>query len=96
MKRPLLAVGFHWMPSSRPAWRLASMKRTSSITCCGDSTVIELMMSGPNWRASVTALSTVVASWTAPDSMMRPLTEVERIREPGKCRSSAACNGEVS
>ena len=29
---------FHCTPSSRPAWREASTKRTSSMTCCGDAT----------------------------------------------------------
>ena len=50
------------------------MKRTSSITCCGDITETELMTSGPNCRAIVTALSSVAASARSPDSMMRPLT----------------------
>ena len=44
------------------------------MTCCGDITDTVLMISGPNWRAMVTALSRVAASATSPDSMMRPLT----------------------
>ena len=66
---------FHCTPRSRLAVREISTKRTSSMTCCGDITETELMMSGLNWRAMVTALSRVVASTTSPDSMMRPLTE---------------------
>ena len=46
---------FHCTPSSRPAWRDASTKRTSSITCCGCMTCTELITSGPNWRAIVSA-----------------------------------------
>ena len=76
---PTLILGlpkvFHCTPSSRLAVREISTKRTSSMTCCGDITDTELMMSGPNWRAMVTALSSVAASATSPDSMMRPLTE---------------------
>ena len=33
------------------------------------------MMSGANWRAMTTALSSVTASCELPDSMMRPLTD---------------------
>ncbi len=77
---------FHCTPSSRPAVRVTSTKRTSSITCCGDMTDTELMISGPNWRAMVTALSRVAASGTSPDSMMRPLTEETCRCEPGKRR----------
>ena len=51
------------------------MKRTSSITCCGCVTTTELMMSGANWRATVTARSSVAASGEAPDSITRPLTD---------------------
>ena len=80
---------FHCTPSSRPAVREISMKRTSSITCCGDITDTELMISGPNWRAMVTALSSVTASATSPDSMMRPLTEEACRCEPGNWRLSS-------
>ena len=65
------------------------MKRTSSMTCCGDITDTVLMTSGPNWRAIVTALSRVAASGTSPDSMMRPLTVEACKREPGKRRLSS-------
>ena len=85
----LLPTRFHWTPSSRPAVREISMKRTSSITCCGDITETLLMISGPNWRAIVTALSNVAASMTSPDSMMRPLTVDALICEPGKRRRSS-------
>ena len=80
---------FHCTPSSRPAVRDNSMKRTSSITCCGDITMTVLMISGPNWRAMVTALSSVAASETRPDSMIRPLTLDARSAEPGKLRASS-------
>ncbi len=53
---------FHCTPSSRLAWRLASMKRTSSMICCGCITWTVLIGSGPNWRAIITALSRVTAS----------------------------------
>ena len=59
------------------------MKRTSSITCCGDITDTELMISGLNWRAMMTALSRVAASTASPDNMMRPLTEEACRCEPG-------------
>ncbi len=55
-----------------------------------------LITSGPNWRASVTALSTVGASCTAPVSMMRPLTELALILACGKRRLSVDCSIEVS
>ena len=87
--RLLLPKRFHCTPSSRPAVRAISMKRTSSITCCGEATETELMISGPNWRAMVTALSRVAASATSPDSMMRPLTEEACRRERGKRRLSS-------
>ena len=48
-------------PSSRPAERDASTKRTSSITCCGAFTFTELITSAPNCLAMVIALSTVTA-----------------------------------
>ena len=85
----LLPKRFHCTPNSRPAVREISMKRTSSNTCCGDITETVLMISGPNCRAIVTALSSVAASATSPDSMMRPLTLEAWIREPGKRRSSS-------
>ena len=41
-----------------------------------------LMMSGANWRAMTTALSSVAASCDVPVSMMRPLTEVTLMPPP--------------
>ena len=46
--------------------RSASMKRTSSMICCGRSTCTVLIGSGPNWRAISTALSSVTASGEVP------------------------------
>ena len=87
---------FHCTPRSRPAWRVASTKRTSSMTCCGDSTLTELMTSGPNCLAISTALSTVGPSGASPDSMMRPLTAVTRRLACGKRRRISVCSSEVS
>ena len=81
---------FHWMPSARPAWRVASMKRTSSITCWGASTCTALMISGANWRATTTALSRVAASCAEPESMMRPLADDTWMPLPVIRRSSTA------
>jgi len=81
---------FHCTPSSRLACREASTKRTSSITCCGWSTRTALMISGANCRAITTARSSVTASGTIPDSMMRPLTEDTRKPPPVMWLSSSA------
>ena len=60
-REPILAVmrllnTFHCTPSSRPAWREASTKRTSSMTCCGDATVDRVDDLRRELRAIVTAL----------------------------------------
>ena len=83
-------------PSSRPAERDASTKRTSSITCCGAFTFTELITSAPNCLAMVIALSTVTASGALPPSMMRPLTEETRKRACGKRCASSLPSREVS
>ena len=83
-------------PSSRPAEREASTKRTSSITCCGALTFTELITSAPNCLAMVIALSTVTASGALPPSMMRPLTEETRKRACGKRCASSLPSREVS
>ena len=94
-REPILAVmrllnTFHCTPSSRPAWREASTKRTSSMTCCGDDTMTVLMISGANWRAMVTARSSVTASGASPDSMMRPLTDDTLMPGPATLVTSVA------
>jgi hypothetical protein len=66
------------------------MKRTSSMTCCGDATVTVLMISGANWRAMVTARSSVTASGASPDSMMRPLTDETLMPGPATLATSVA------
>ena len=95
-KRPLWENVFHCTPSSRPASRLASMKRTSSMTCWGCSTATELITSGPNCRAMTTALSSVAASGVVPDSMMRPLTDVTLSLAYGKRFDSTEASMDVS
>ena len=67
---------FHCTPSARLAWREASTKRTSSITCWAAATDTVLIGSGANWRAMTTARSRVAASRAVPESMMRPLIDV--------------------
>ena len=71
LRLPILATlfwpnTFHCTPRSRPAFRVASMKRTSSMTCCGEATSIALMTSEPNCLAIDTALSTVGPSGAVP------------------------------
>ena len=67
-RAPFLPNTFHCTPRSRPAWRVASTNRTSSMTCCGCATCTELMTSGPNCLAICTALSTVGPSGACPRS----------------------------
>ena len=45
------------------------------MTCCGEITVTELITSGPNCLATVTAWSSVTASGAVPVSRILPLTE---------------------
>ena len=85
----LLPNMFHCTPSSRLACREASMNRTSSMICCACITWTVLMTSGTNWRAMVTALSSVTASATLPLSRMRPLTDDTLMPPPAKLAISA-------
>ena len=48
-----------------------------------------LIRSGPNWRAIVTALSSVTASGDMPLSMMRPLIDDTLMPPPVKLRDLA-------
>ena len=82
----LLPKLFHCTPSSRPALRETSTKRTSSITCCGDITDTELMISGAELARDGHRLVERGGVGDLPDSMMRPLTEETRRCEPGKRR----------
>ena len=60
------------------------------MTCCGEATLTVLMISGANWRAITTALSSVAASGAEPDSMMRPFTDETRMPAPTAERISVA------
>ncbi len=53
------------------------------------------MMSGANWRAITTALSSVGASGAVPDSMMRPLTD-DTLMPPPVSRLISAASRETS
>jgi hypothetical protein len=83
---------FHCTPRSRPIVRDASMKRTSSMTCCACMICIELitvLSEGTNWRAVTMARSSVSAFGTGPDSMICPLTDDTWMFELVTRRSSA-------
>ena len=76
--------------------RLASTKRTSSMTCCGEVTATVLITSGPNCLAMTTALSTVGPSGAVPESISRPFTDDTRSRAYGKRFWISVFRSEVS
>src|SRR6202030_488678 len=74
---PLALTADQLTPSAIPAVRLASRKRTSSITCCEGATCIAFTTSLPPDRllATCTARSAPTASRATPPSTICPPTE---------------------
>ena len=76
-------------PTSLPALRDTSTKRTSSMTCCEPRTLRSFSTSGPYCFASATARAAETLSFMVPERTVRPFAEETRVRSPGR-RSSTS------
>ena len=85
------------MPKSFSELRLASMIRTSSITCWAASTVSsELTPPGAYFSAMPLARAAAELVETCPDSITPPARAETRIGSPGSAEPRSACSDSMS